>query len=259
MGNLILDLQTLNHRSRDRIKDLGEVFTPENYVEEMLQLLGAEKKSIWADEEVSFFEPCCGHGNIVIPIFKKRLEAIHKKASSQGNKAATYYSIANALNTLWAIDLDSKNIENCKSRVLDTILKFLKEKEGPKAYEQLFLKKKDFFAHILSAINWHISENETLSCLSDPILARQNSNKTRSGTAWVKKNGVKKIDFELTWVEFFDLKESEVLPIEYLRAIQFVKNWGAGKDKGYSEFEFARKILLIKKDTKKIEQYLGAA
>ncbi|MFN8369586.1 MAG: hypothetical protein U0T83_03050 [Bacteriovoracaceae bacterium] len=124
----IIDLEKLFHRSKDRIKDLGEVFTPESYVEDMLNLLAKDNRGLWSDEEISFFEPCAGHGNIVLAIYKRRLEAIYKKAVSQGlsNKTdeAPFYAVANAINTLWAIDIDSKNVENCRSRILSTTLNF---------------------------------------------------------------------------------------------------------------------------------------
>ena len=97
--NAIVDMEGLFHRSKCRIKNLGEVFTPESYVEEMLDLLAKNKRGIWSDEEISFFEPCAGHGNIVLPIYKRRLEGIYKKAVAQGNRDAAHYAVANALNT----------------------------------------------------------------------------------------------------------------------------------------------------------------
>lgn len=59
-----------NHRSRERIRLLGEVFTPDEYVNKMLDMLDPK---VWADESVSFFEPTCGHGNFVLAIAQRRL------------------------------------------------------------------------------------------------------------------------------------------------------------------------------------------
>ncbi len=56
-----------SYRSKERIKDFGEVFTPESCVNQMLDLIGDQKNELWSDEDISFFEPSCGHGNIVIP------------------------------------------------------------------------------------------------------------------------------------------------------------------------------------------------
>jgi len=79
----IISIGNLFHRSRERIRDLGEVFTPDKYVEDMLDLLGQECKNFWANENRVFFEPCCGHGNIVLAIYRRRLQAIYQQAVTQ--------------------------------------------------------------------------------------------------------------------------------------------------------------------------------
>ena len=177
------NLALLNHRSKKRIQDLGEVFTPEAYVEEMLDLLAKDKKNFWSDEDVVFFEPCCGHGNIVLPIYRRRLEAIYKKALAQGfgkTKEAPLYAVANALNTLWAIDIDEKNVENTRSRVLHESIEFLKYKLNINNNLTLISKNKEFFSHVLSALRWHIDENETLSALSSDKNAKASANMTKA-------------------------------------------------------------------------------
>ncbi len=113
------------HRSRDRIRDLGEVFTPENFVNSMLSMLSKGQKKFWEREDVLFFEPSCGHGNIVISILKKRLSALYDKAELSKIKNPELYSISNALNTLWAIDIDIKNVNHCRERVLAEFLGFI--------------------------------------------------------------------------------------------------------------------------------------
>ena len=57
-----------HYRSDSRVRDLGEVFTPEKYISQMLELIESRH---WKDENVFFFEPTCGHGNIVLSILKK--------------------------------------------------------------------------------------------------------------------------------------------------------------------------------------------
>lgn len=240
MSNIV-DLEKLSHRSKDRIKDLGEVFTPEAYVEDMLNLLAKEKRGLWSDEDISFFEPCCGHGNIVLAIYRKRLEGIYKKSLSHGNSEAAYYAVANALNTLWAIDIDSKNVENCRSRVLFATLEFLKEKTNVKNNHTLIAKKNDFFVHIVSAIKWHISENETLSALSTSEASKTKANLTKAGTKWFSKNGHKELDFDLTWTNYFESCESsKVVPLEYKKAVKFMECVSTGKLKYTQDFEFAK-------------------
>lgn len=250
----IVELKSLAHRSRERIRDLGEVFTPESYVEDMLDLLAKDKKCIWSDENISFFEPCCGHGNIVISIYQRRLKGFYKKALSQGNKEAAFYAVANALNTLWAIDIDSKNIENCRSRVLFATLEFLKEKTNKKDTFSLLESDKDFFAHILCAIKWHIEENETLSALSTPDKAKTAAMLTKAGSKWFALNGHNELDFKLTWVAFFESCEaSSSIPLEYEKSIRLLETVVNGKVKKCNDFDFALTVIGQKTKTNKKE------
>ena len=246
MGNIV-DLEKLSHRSRDRIGDLGEVFTPGHCVEDMLDLLAKDKRGLWSDEEISFFEPCSGHGNIVLAIYKRRLEGLYKKATAQAlgkTNEAPYYAVANALNTLWAIDIDAKNIENCRTRVLSATLDFLKAKLDIKTDLILLTKKRNFFAHVLSAIEWHIYENETLSALSNPETAKASANLTKTGTKWFSQNGHHQMDFDLTWVNFFESCEvSSTIPSEYKRSIRFIDGMIAGKTRGFEDYDFAKATI----------------
>jgi hypothetical protein len=251
MSNIV-SLDNLFHRSRARIKDLGEVFTPESYVEDMLTLLGKDKRGLWADEDTAFFEPSCGHGNIVISIYRKRLEAIYKKAQTNGVRDAAYYAVANAINTLWAIDIDSKNINQCRTRVVSTTFEFLKEKLNIESEYYIISKRQEFVSHLLCAINWHIDENETLSALSDIDTAQFNARQTKAGAKWFSQNGHQPIDFDLSWASYFEnCKKESSIPLDYERASRFVKNILVGSSKGFSDFEFAKYLLDIEKPTSK--------
>jgi hypothetical protein len=241
------NLVTLHHRSKKRIQDLGEVFTPESYVEEMLDLLAKDKKNFWTNEDIVFFEPCCGNGNIVLPIYRRRLEGIYKKSITQGfgkTKEAPLYAVANALNSLWAIDLDSENIESSRSRVFHETIEFLKDKLNIQSANSLVSKHKEFFCHVLSAIKWHIDENETLSALSTNKDAKTNAGRTRSGSKWFSLNGHHEIDFDLTWVNFFEsCEEAKTIPLEYERSVKFMNSIMTGRVKGFEDYNFAKVVL----------------
>lgn len=240
----ILDLEKLFHRSKARIKDLGEVFTPEAYVEDMLNLLAKDKRGIWSDEDVTFFEPCSGHGNIVLQIFRKRLEAFHKKAASRGTNEAAFFAVANSINTLWAIDIDRKNIENCRSRVFAAAVDFLKAKLNVKSESALFAKNRDFFAHMVAAIKWHINENETLSALTPPEFAKSRASLTRAGAKWISSNGHRQLNFDLTWVTFYkQCVSNNTAPLQYERSLRFVETVISGRVRGFDEFDFAKSVI----------------
>ena len=217
------DIILSHHRSKERIRDLGEVFTPEEYVREMLDILDAK---IWSDSNVVFFESAgCGHGNFVITIVRKRLQSFLKKAKRTGIKKPHFYSVANTLNNLWAIDIDSKNISLCRRRVLDIILNFLikNEKKNPSTF---IYENKEFFAHIFCCIKWQIHKNEALSCLEETqTTVKSRSNKILVSKNWIKRNRHNPIDFNLPWSEYYKImKKSNSIPIEYIKAMQFIKS-----------------------------------
>lgn len=243
MSNIV-DLSSLFHRSKDRICEFGEVFTPERFVDGMLDLLSRGKKNFWANEEVVFFEPTCGHGNIVISIFKRRLDAIFKKAENDDVKNPAFYTVANALNTMWAIDIDSENIMNCRTRLLVLSLEFLKETTGIKSDYLLIQKNQIFFAHVLCALKWQICENEALSALTDSAKAPIKAKQTRIGGKWFLANGHKELDFDLTWTNYYQTCSKEKTTVlDFERAEKFISGILNNSIKGYSEFDFAKFIV----------------
>lgn len=240
----IVDLSSLFHRSKDRICEFGEVFTPERFVDGMLDLLSRGKKNFWSNEEVVFFEPTCGHGNIVISIFKRRLDAIFKKAEIEGVRNPALYTVANALNTIWAIDIDSENILNCRTRLLVLSLEFLKEATRTKSDYLLIQKNQTFFAHVLCALKWQICENEALSALTDLSKAPIKAKQTRVGSKWFSINGHKELNFDLSWANYYQTcSKSKAVVLDFERAEKFISGILNNSTKGFSEFDFAKFIV----------------
>lgn len=237
MSELIINLE--NHRSRQRIRNMGEVFTPEQYVNQMLNIISAKT---WADEEAIFFEPSAGHGNIVIPIIQKRLFSLERKFKKTRKRDAALYAIANTLNTLWAIDICPLNVELTRKRVLTEIVNYYNQSSA----KLPLAKARDFWSHIICTIKWHIEENETLSALSRSEATAVNSgSKTKLGKSWLKQNNYKLINFENTWVDQFQgLLESSAIPKEFLRALRFFdSSIETENPRGFDEFSFAKGIL----------------
>ncbi len=207
---------SLHHRCRTRIKELGEVFTPENYVEDLLDSVGKKTNKIWSNEDYVFFEPTCGNGNIVIPLIRRRIESLYKNAVSKKINEPHLFAVANTINTLWAIDLEKNNVEECRARVFNFCLSYIR------SYNPRFLNtirnKKDieFTTHLLCAIKWQIKQNECLSALetndvSNPILL-----KTKATRDWLELNKKTNLDFDLSWSEYFFINtQNGVTPTEY--------------------------------------------
>ena len=215
--NNFFEIQT---KSKKRIQDFGEVFTPEKYINQMLDMLD---KSVWHDINKVFFEPTCGHGNFVVSILNRRLDAIFKQAKRKKIKSPEFYSVTNALDTLWAIDVDKENVNETRFRVLREILNFLTLHTN-KTVLQLIMQKKVFFTHILCATDYHIHQNELITSFEKNTKeAKKKTVQTKVSKIWIKKGKHKPIDFNLTWVEYFKSKNAKVF--EFEKKAIFIKNF----------------------------------
>ncbi|HAT8068391.1 hypothetical protein [Legionella bononiensis] len=253
----IIQLEHYYHRSKERVKDLGEVFTPEYYVEEMLKLLSTENDFSWSNEEIVFFEPCCGNGNIVIAIFLKRAGAFYTNSILHNKREyAAYYAVANTIHSLWAIDIDPENIAECRTRLFKASIKFLLDKLQLTDFKILIGRDRDYLAHLLCAIQWHIHENEMLSAVTHQSkLSRSNAQKTKLSAEWVALNKHHPIDFDLTWIDFFEKKlNKNIIPLVFKQAIKFLESQnGQGSDK----FDFARTIFTSDQIVRSENQYVA--
>lgn len=62
-------------KSRQRVADHGEVFTPRWLVDDMLDLAKAETERI----DSRFLEPACGSGNFLVPVLERKLRVVEAK------------------------------------------------------------------------------------------------------------------------------------------------------------------------------------
>lgn len=215
---------------------MGEVFTPEEYVQQMLSLFDAK---VWTDENVVFFEPTCGHGNIAMPIFFKRYSELKNKYTKTKQAQPGLRALANALHTLWAIDICSENIELTRKRLFDAAFGILLQETKSGLDNK---KVKEFAAHMICTIAWQVHENETLSALGTVECAF----KTKLGVDWIKNNDHKPIDFSNGWCNFYKKSEDKkVVPLVFQRAMAFIEEMiEQAKPKKYGEFNFAREIIV---------------
>ncbi len=100
-------------KSADRVRDLGEVFTPSNTVQEMLDLL---PKKMWSIHPAhTFLEPACGDGNFLTAVLDRKLERLTKEFEAEmlpagvGVDAAQFHALE-ALASIYAVDISTENI-----------------------------------------------------------------------------------------------------------------------------------------------------
>ncbi|MBX3489914.1 DNA methyltransferase [Parvibaculum sp.] len=115
-------------RSKQRVADHGEVFTPPWLVEAMLDLVKGETERI----DSRFLEPACGSGNFLIPILKRKLAAVELKyGKSEFEKQ--HYAIL-AVTCLYGIELLADNIAECRANMLEVLSRYLNLNEGDDLY-----------------------------------------------------------------------------------------------------------------------------
>lgn len=100
-------------KSIERVRDLGEVFTPANIVDEMLDMLPNEMWSVYPAK--TYLEPSVGNGNFVSAILSRKLTLVDEVFRSQllpaGNDlSAVEYHGLEALSSIYGIDISEDNI-----------------------------------------------------------------------------------------------------------------------------------------------------
>lgn len=134
-------------RSSQRARDLGEVFTPEKTIQEMLDLL---QDINYASK---FLEPGCGNGNFLVEILKRKLEMVNRlpeaSAALKSGRLAEYeFKVIIALASIYGIDIDPMNIEEARARMLRMFLEIIKKQS-----------KKEAADYVVTAANYVLSKN----------------------------------------------------------------------------------------------------
>jgi hypothetical protein len=115
-------------KSKKRVADHGEVFTPPWMVEAMLDLVKGETERI----DSRFLEPACGSGNFLVRILQRKLAAVELKyGKSEFEKQ--HYAIL-AVTSLYGIELLADNIAECRANLLKILADYLKLDESDDLY-----------------------------------------------------------------------------------------------------------------------------
>jgi hypothetical protein len=99
-------------RSRQRVIDHGEVFTPPEIVEAMLDLVKAESERI----DSRFLEPACGSGNFLVAVLRRKLAAVQARYGKNDFERRHYALLA--LMSVYGIELLEDNVAECQDNLL---------------------------------------------------------------------------------------------------------------------------------------------
>ena len=100
-------------KSKQRVKDFAEVFTPKHIVKDMCDLVPAE---MWVSVDTTFLEPACGTGNFLVEILERKFKLCENWEDG-----------LRALKSVYGMDIQKDNCEETKQRLFDMyIAKFPK-------------------------------------------------------------------------------------------------------------------------------------
>lgn len=111
-------------KSKQRVSDHGEVFTPNWLVNDMLDLVKDETERI----DSRFLEPACGSGNFLVPVLERKLEAVRTRYGKNDFERRHYALFG--LMCVYGIELLADNAEECRDNLLQTFLSDLKLNPG---------------------------------------------------------------------------------------------------------------------------------
>lgn len=105
-------------KSKRRVADHGEVFTPPWMVDSMLDLVKDETERI----DSRFLEPACGSGNFLVNILKRKLTSVELRYGKSEFEKRNYGLWA--LMCIYGIELLPDNILECRANLLEIFAEY---------------------------------------------------------------------------------------------------------------------------------------
>lgn len=99
-------------KSRERVRDLAEVYTHRREVDAMLDLI----PDMFTRIDSTFLEPACGHGNFLVEILARKLQRI-REAEHGGTENWYEFAALRAVASIYAIDISKENIFEAQERM----------------------------------------------------------------------------------------------------------------------------------------------
>ncbi len=130
--NFRISMSVNQIKSKERVANHGEVFTPTWMVEAMLDLVKDETERI----DSRFLEPACGSGNFLVKIVQRKLAAVELKYGESDFERRHFALLA--LMCTYGIELLPDNIAECRANMLEILADYLKLDEADELYQAAF-------------------------------------------------------------------------------------------------------------------------
>lgn len=103
-------------RSRDRVRNLAEVFTHQREVDAMLDSM----PEAFAALDVKFLEPSCGSGNFLVEILRRKLRRVAKARCVSQEQYE--HQLLRAVASIYGVDISAENVAEARSRMAHVLL-----------------------------------------------------------------------------------------------------------------------------------------
>lgn len=157
-------------KSKERVKDLAEVYTNEREVKAMLDLIPLKKP----DDIITYkyLEPACGNGNFLIEILKRKLKRINEKYSSKSVSIYEFY-LARALTTIYGIDICPENVHESRERLFVEIKSTFDLHKGSCAYSEHFLSLIKYILEANIVVGDSINVPQEINFIEFKVIGKQ--------------------------------------------------------------------------------------
>jgi N-6 DNA Methylase len=143
-------------KSKQRVADHGEVFTPDWMVEAMLDLVKEETERI----DSRFLEPACGSGNFLVRVLRRKLASVELRFGKSDFERRHYALLG--LMCIYGIELLDDNIAECRDNLLEIFAEHLRLEASDDLYGAA--------AHVLSQNLIHGDALTMRTALGQPIV-----------------------------------------------------------------------------------------
>ena len=107
-------------KSKQRVADHGEVFTPPEIVEAMMNLVRAEAERI----DSRFLEPACGSGNFLVPVLERKLAVVDARYGKSEFERRNHALLA--LMSIYGVEILPDNVAECRANLFDVFVGHLR-------------------------------------------------------------------------------------------------------------------------------------
>lgn len=104
-------------KSRERVRELGEVYTQPREVAAMLDLI----PEMFDDIDYRFLEPACGNGNFLVAILRRKIAGIREEAHG-GTPRWYEFALLRSLASIYAVDISAENVHEARCRMSQVLI-----------------------------------------------------------------------------------------------------------------------------------------